>query len=396
MNKQSINEHYIQQVLNVANKASTYQPKKNEAVKVNEDSAKVISFYLPQFHQVKENDEWWGEGFTEWSNVTKAAPQFIGHHQPRLPDALGYYDLSDVRNIIKQIELAKFYGIHGFCFYYYWFNGRRILEKPVDLFLENKDIDFPFCICWANENWTRRWDGMDDDILLNQTYSDDSDKQFSKDIAPILKDERYIKIDGKPVMIVYRPAIIPNIQKRVDIWRELLAAEGVNDVLFYMVQGFNVYDPRPYNFDGAIEFPPHNIGFGVEPSNKEFEVVNPDYEGDIIRYKQMVDAASESPALMSNYPWIRGACPSWDNEARKPGRGWTVADSTPEFFKQWFKTLTRDVQKNQTNKENFLFINAWNEWAEGAHLEPDKKYGYGYLNALADILEGEKSSGEKD
>jgi lipopolysaccharide biosynthesis protein len=378
---------YIQQLFGNISNQLLFEPKSLKPVEAKCD-VKPIAFYLPQFHAIPENNEWWGEGFTEWTNVTRAIPQFLGHHQPRLPGPLGFYDLSYVDPIKKQVELAKWYGIHGFCFYYYWFSGRRVLEKPLDLFLHHQEIDFPFCICWANENWTKRWDGLDQDVLLNQEYSVEIDENFALDVVPILLDPRYIRVDGKPLLIIYRPPIIPKFQERLEKWRNVFRREGVGEVMIYMVQGFAQYDPIPWGCDGAIEFPPHNIGFGERNRAAELHIINPDYEGEIVDAADVFANACKSESIDKQYRWIRGCCPSWDNEARKPGRGWTMINSTPDHFRDWLKYLVSNgAPKSFRNEENYLFVNAWNEWAEGAHLEPDRQHGYAYLNRIAEILE---------
>ncbi|MCB1263357.1 MAG: glycoside hydrolase family 99-like domain-containing protein [Mycobacterium sp.] len=379
---------YANQILSLPAESRWYEPRRPEAVVPAEGAPKPVCFYLPQFHTIPENDAWWGEGFTEWTNVTRAVPQYIGHDQPRLPDALGFYDLSHLDPIRRQVELARHYGIHGFCFYYYWFSGRRILEKPLELFLAAADIDFPFCICWANEDWTRGWNGGED-ILLQQDHHNENPEQFALDVAPILRDPRYIRVGGKPLLIIYRPPIIPDFAARMARWREVLRREGVGEVAVYMIQGFLRYDPRPWGCDGAIEFPPHNIGFHHNPSEAgAFTVVNPNYSGIIVTAETVLKRARHSQAQGHDYPWIRGCNPSWDNEARRPGRGWTMHGTTPDFFERWLRHITGEGHPGPVrNPENYVFINAWNEWAEGAYLEPDRRFGYAHLNRIARVLQ---------
>lgn len=379
---------YADQVLRLPAKSPLYEGRAPQPVIPDEGSPKPVCFYLPQFHTIPENDAWWGEGFTEWTNVTRAVPQYIGHEQPRLPDALGFYDLSHIDPIRKQVELARHYGIHGFCFYYYWFSGRLILEKPLELFLAAADIDFPFCICWANENWTRGRNGSED-IMLRQDHHNEKPDQFAVDVAPILRDPRYIRVGGKPLLIIYRPPIIPDFAARVTRWREVFRGEGVGEVAVYMVQGFLRYDPRPWLCDGAIEFPPHNIGFHYNPSETSaFAVVNPNYSGTIVTAERVLKRARHSQAQDHDYPWIRGCNPSWDNEARRPGRGWTMHGTTPDFFERWLRYITGEGHPGPVrNPENYVFINAWNEWAEGAYLEPDRRFGYAHLNRIARVLQ---------
>lgn len=344
--------------------------------------ARLIAYYLPQFHPIPENDEWWGAGFTEWTNVTKAVPQFIGHHQPQLPGELGFYDLRLADVIRKQVELARQYGVHGFCFHYYWFSGKRLLEKPLDLFVQNRDIDFPFCLCWANENWTRRWDGFDNEILIEQEHSQENDLAFIKDLVPYLRDDRYIRIDGRPLVVVYRPSILPDCRKTLVRWRDYCRSVGIGEIFLAMVQ-FDVHDPRAYGFDAALEFPPHKLAAGLDTINHMVEIVNPEYRGHVVHYQSIVDRAKALPR--PDYPMVRGVFPGWDNEARRPGQGYTFAFSTPERYRDWLESAVGYAEANPVAGEKVVMINAWNEWAEGAHLEPDRRFGYGYLQATRDV-----------
>jgi lipopolysaccharide biosynthesis protein/LmbE family N-acetylglucosaminyl deacetylase/glycosyltransferase involved in cell wall biosynthesis len=343
-------------------------------------SVKTIAFYLPQFHPIPENDQWWGKGFTEWTNVTKAVPQFEGHYQPRLPDGLGFYDLRLPEVIRQQVALAQKYGVHGFCFHYYWFEGRRLLEKPLQLFIEN-GIEFPFCICWANENWTRRWDGSEDDILISQPHNFANDKNFIADVIPLLKDPRYIRINGRPLIIVYRPGLLEESSATLNFWREECARHGVENPYLVGAQTFGLQDPTPLGFDAAIEFPPLN-GF-YNRINSQCEIMNKTFQGSIYDYREMVERSFEKPCV--EYRLFRTVAPSWDNEARKPGNGHSFINSSPERYNYWLEALCRHEMKS-AGGEPMVFINAWNEWAEGAYLEPDRRYGYAYLNATYKAL----------
>ena len=347
------------------------------------EALKIITFYLPQFHQIPENDEWWGKGFTEWTNVTQAVPKFQGHYHPRLPSDLGFYSLDDVNNIRKQIEIAKNYGVYGFCFHHYWFSGKRLLEKPLDLFIES-NIDFNFCICWANENWTRRWDGMDNEVLIAQEFNDEDPVNFINDLLPYLNDERYIKLNGKHLIIIYRPNIIPNIKDNVKLWRKELNKNSI-EPLFACVQGFGLTDPAEVGFDIALEFPPHKVAQDLP--NLESEIVRYDenFIGNIHDFREMIHRAREQK--VENYPLIRGVSPSWDNEARRKGKGTTAfVNANPDTYAEWLEIAGRFALKNKVEDNSVVFINAWNEWAEGAYLEPDKFYGYKYLDTTHNVI----------
>ena len=355
----------------------------HDPVRAEDIDVRAIAFYLPQFHPIPENDAWWGRGFTEWTNVSKAVPQFVGHYQPRLPGELGFYDLRVVDVMRHQVELARHYGLHGFCFHYYWFGGRRLLERPLQQLLDAKDIDFPFCICWANENWTRRWDGLDQEVLVAQQYSPEDDLAFIQALEPILRDTRYIRVDGRPLIVLYRPSILPDARDTLERWRTHCRRAGIGELFLAMVQ-FDVEDPRTYGFDAAIEFPPHKLARGLPPINDQLEIVNPDYRGYVVDYTAVIERArqQESPG----YDMIRGVFPSWDNEARKPGAGYTFAGATPQRYREWLDIAVDYAHCHPVAGERLVFINAWNEWAEGAYLEPDRRYGYAFLEQTRQAL----------
>ena len=344
--------------------------------------AKVIAFYLPQFHTIPENDEWWGKGFTEWTNVRSGRPQYAGHQQPLRPTELGYYDLREHEIMSAQAQLARAHGIYGFCFYYYWFNGRRVLELPVDTMLERKEPNFPFCYCWANENWTRRWDGLDQDILLKQDYNPGWEERFIRDVLPALADARYIRVGAAPLLLVYRANLIPDVHRALERWREIAADELGVDLHLAAVQSFGISDPRPYGFDAAVEFPPHTERFLLDHAkvpgvDRAFEGYFEDYEAVMLHQLGL-----ELP----DYRWYRGVMPAWDNTARRGHLAHILLGSSPELYERWLRKLLIQALFRSSVDEPLVFVNAWNEWAEGTHLEPDEAYGRAWLEATHSAL----------
>lgn len=363
-------------------KADQYEDKQPIKTTEIDSIIKTIAFYLPQFHPFKENDEWWGEGFTEWTNVNKARPQFEGHYQPRLPGAMGFYDLRLPEIMKKQAELAKEFGIYGFCFHHYYFAGKRLMETPVDNLLAHPEIDLPFCLCWANENWTRRWDGMENDILIAQDHSPKDDINFLNDIEKYFLDPRYIRVDNKPLFIVYKANQFPNMKATIKRWRKHWREKWKEELHIVMAMTFGEQDPLIYGFDAAVEFPPHNIGaLDITNTKKTIE----GFEGRIFSY---VDFMTKSliPKKV-NFDLYKTVFPGWDNTARRDNNASIYADGTANHYKYWLKECIRHAKRNLSPSSQFVFVNAWNEWAEGAHLEPCQKYGYCYLNATARAIE---------
>jgi len=345
--------------------------------------AKLISFYLPQYHPIPENDGWWGKGFTEWTNVAKAVPQFVGHYQPHLPGELGFYDLRVPEVQRRQVELAKKYGIYGFCFYYYWFNGKRLLEKPLEQFMLDPEIDFPFCICWANENWTRRWDGLDNEVLISQDHSVKSDSEFIHDLIPYLKHPNYLRINGCPVVLVYRVDILENPLETTKYWREYVFNEGIDNLYLIAMDVFNFKeDPKSIGFDAVSEFPPNTLL--VDEKSNIVEKFNPNFEGRIYDYGQLIHSMLSRRDV--NFIRFKAVMPSWDNTARKKDRSTIFINSSPVKFSYWLRESINMTKQSFSPSLRFIFINAWNEWAEGTHLEPDRKFGYGYLQSVASTL----------
>jgi len=366
-----------------------YSPLMEGDVVYNKDNdPSIIAFYLPQFHPFKENDKWWGKGFTEWTNVSKAQKQFVGHYQPRLPGELGFYDLRLPQVMARQIELAKKHGITGFCFHYYWFDSHRLMEQPLEAFLYNKsnEFDFPFCICWANENWTRRWDGSEHDVLIAQNHSEEDNKKVFYDILRYMRDSRYIKVDGKPKIIIYRPDIIDNVKSMVDQWRTLAVQEGFPGLHLVCTNAFGFNEPESLGFDALVEFPPH--GLNIPDINSELAFYNKNHQGVVYSYQDVIDFSLNRLGSINEgvkkayYPTLMTG---WDNEARKPGRGHTFHGANPLLFQRWLSETFAWSNGNHEVNNKFIYVNAWNEWAEGTYLEPDRNFGYGYLSAVARV-----------
>ena len=355
----------------------TFEKADTSNIDLSKCPVKTIAFYLPQFHPIPENDEWWGKGFTEWTNVTKAQPLFEGHYQPHLPLDLGFYDLRNPKTMEQQVEMAKSFGIQGFCFYNYWFDGKRLLEKPLDMFLQHPEWDINFCLCWANENWTRQWDGMNDQVLIAQNHSPEDDIGFIKDITKYIDDPRYITIHGKPLLVIYRPQLFPNIKVSVKRWRKFYKDNYNKELYLTMVQTFGKFDPNEFDFDAAIEFPPHNVS--PKKITSDFKLTN--FTGKIFDTRSIIKNA-RNKLKKADYEIFRGVMLNWDNTARKGLMGNIYLHNTPSVYESWLSEAFNDTLKHKTDdSKKLVFINAWNEWAEGTHLEPDQKYGYSYLNA---------------
>lgn len=343
---------------------------------------KLIAFYLPQFHPIPENDGFWGKGFTEWTNVTRAVPQFQGHYQPQLPGELGFYDLRLTETFQAQTELAKQYGIYGFCFYYYWFGGRRLLDRPLNKMLESREPSFPFCICWANENWTRNWDGAAEHVLIHQDYSGTFAEDFIGDVIPVMQDPRYIRLNGKPVLLVYRVDQLPNPHMVARRWRRSCIDAGLGSPHLCAVQSFGIGDPRDYGFDAAIEFPPHVQRAPISP--RTLPGLRSDFEGYVEDYRTIVN--NQINVKWPNYSLYRGVMPAWDNTPRRGSRSRIVAHSTPELYELWLSEMVGQTVARSA-EESAIFINAWNEWAEGAYIEPDQRFGRARLIATKAALD---------
>lgn len=348
---------------------------------------KTIAFYLPQYHPIPENDEWWGKGFTEWTNVVRARPRFNEHYQPHIPADLGFYDLRTEETRIAQATLAAEYGINGFCYYHYWFNGKMLLERPLNEVLESGKPDFPFCVCWANENWSRRWDGQEREILMEQNYDDYNAETHIEWLSRLFLDNRYIKIKGKPLFLIYRAGDITNIKQKVMDWEKTIQKKGFPGIYLCYIKNFTTgisdQDFLKMGFNAILEFEPR-------PTQ---EMLPKQVPGAFVyNYQDFVKKTFKKPK--ADYIEFPCVFPSWDNSSRKKVDANIIQNLNPELYKIWLKEGLRRVQAYD-QEEQFVFINAWNEWAEGCHLEPDLQNGKKFLVATKEALD-EFYSGKED
>ncbi|WP_082505958.1 glycoside hydrolase family 99-like domain-containing protein [Deinococcus sp. Leaf326] len=362
---------------------------------------KIFAFYLPQFHPIPENDLWWGKGFTEWRNVIKSQPRFRGHYQPHLPEQLGFYDLRLLQTHRLQAKLATENGIYGFCYYHYWFNEKLLLEQPLELVLDNPDIGLPFILCWANENWSRRWDGKDQEVLIAQDYSEYKPVEHIAYLSQFFLDKRYEKIDNKPILVIYRSNQIKELAKVIDIWEQECKKIGFDGIYVISVSTSNSDDDRAFacGVKKIIDFQPSKnhpqkalsktfvkyIFKEVLSQNLSMKItrIYPSVEfAKVFNYKNLVrDKMSEK----KDGRYIPCVMPSWDNSARRRTDSTVIQNSDPQIFSKW---LLDSINRAPilTNGSKYVFINAWNEWAEGCHLEPDLQNGSVFLETVKEVM----------
>jgi len=345
---------------------------------------RLIAFYLPQFHPIAENDAWWGKGFTEWTNVAKAQPLFDGHYQPHLPTDLGYYDLRVRATRHEQIQMAKQFGIDGFCYHYYWFSGTRLLNQPLDDMLADPESDMPFCLCWANENWTRRWDAAEHEILIAQKYLPDDDLNFIKGLIPFFADPRYIRVDDAPFLIVYRPQHLPDAKKTALKWRDYCRSAGIGEIHLCAALTHGNEDYQHFGFDSGVEFPPHNMK--TRNLAKMVSFYEP-FRGSVAPFQGIAQSYLERVYEHANV--FSTVFPSWDNTPRTGHRGVIVINATPDNYEFWLSQTIKRAVRDFPGQQRMVFINAWNEWAEGCHLEPDRKYQRQFLEATLRAATGQ-------
>ena len=369
-------------------KSNEYISLSNDNYK-NNNSIKLIAFYLTQYHENEINNKYFGKGFMEWYNVTKCIPQFKGHYQPHLPIDVGFYDLSNDDIMYRQIELAKQYGIYGFCFYYYWFSGDKLLEKPLENFLNNKELDIPFFLFWANETWTCLWDNGDNKkIIKKQELKDDDSEKFCNDIIKYFKDDRYIKIDNKPLLIIYKWSIFEKekFKNFLEFLTKYTISEGFDGLyIIWNDDAIGNINIKEYSGDAIVEFSNRQLQRGLQLLNLSRNFVIPSFKGQVFDIKKSLE---KNLHLSENKDkTFKTVCCGWDNSPRKAFSNATIFSMTPKDYKKWLKDVILWTKKKYKKDEQFVFINAWNEWAEGAHLEPDQHYGYAYLQATKEALE---------
>lgn len=363
-----------------------YEAQHDYSETIAHDTIKVMAYFLPQFNPNPLNDEWHGKGFTEWHKVRSAQPLFQGHYQQHVPhDDTGYYLLDTSAQLRIQADQLKKSGVHGFIFYHYWFSGTLILEQPAQMLLREADIAIPFCFCWANENWTRRWDGNEQEILLGQVYSPDDARSFIQYLIPFFKDPRYVTMDGRPILYVYRPSAMEYVDEYMSVWREECRLAGLPDpyVIATMTRGATA--PQDYGMDAAVERVLQDwTGGAVENIKEQLRPYGP-INGSILDYDAVADHYMEKP-VDTDYVFFRSLVPTWDNTARYGSEAFALHGFSVSTFQKWMENLIDYSERTLPASNRFVIVNAWNEWAEGAHLEPDQRFGYGYLNAIGRAL----------
>lgn len=349
--------------------------------------ARLIAFYLPQYHPIPENDAWWGRGFTEWTNVTKARPLFKGHYQPRLPADLGFYDLRVPEARQAQAELARSAGIEGFCYYHYWFGGKQLLERPFKEVVASGSPDFPFCLCWANQTWTGVWHGAPDRILIEQTYPGEQDnREHFLSLLDAFSDKRYMRVGGRPIFVIYRPTELPDSVAFLSQWRKFAIQNGLPGlhIIAHVTDGEPGFDYKARGFDACVRVCAHRVFrdgrlgrmrqrylslLGRPRNLKSYRDALPFF----------LEGCSEAPDV---YPC---AIPNWDNSARSGILAYVLRDSTPDLFRTHLKETLALVESRPPD-ERLVFIKSWNEWAEGNYLEPDQKFGHEYLDVVREEM----------
>lgn len=390
--KNDLLKQYVEQIMAIPDRSDEYVELASDTYERKPSDPMILAYYLPQYHPSPENDAWWGRGTTEWHNVSRAVPQYVGHYQPRLPGELEYYDLRLVENIIRQVELAKTHGIYGFIYYFYWFDGHRLLDKPLEMFLNKPQIDFPFCLCWANESWTRGFDGNSGEVIMYQNESVESYQAFIESVKPYVADKRYIRIDRRPVLIVYRPSFIPDCLNVLSFWRSYCQKEGIGNPYIIGVKE-NTFDGDllALGFDAQSEFHPGTVFRYCKNITSEINFMRNDFGGLVLDYVDLVK--NKKYLKFQAKKLYRAIMPMWDNTPRRNNTPMIFQGASPALYKEWLMNILLETRNNKELDAPLVFVNAWNEWGESAYLEPDQKYGYAYLRATREAIE--ESRGDK-
>jgi lipopolysaccharide biosynthesis protein len=363
----------------------------NETKQSNDQgvNARVIAYYLPQFHPIPENDEWWGRGFTEWTNTAKARQLFKGHYQPHIPADLGYYDLRLPETRDAQAAMARKYGVEAFCYYHYWFAGRRLIERPFNEVLASGEPDFPFCLCWANQTWTGIWHGAPNRVLIEQTYPGMEDHRRHFDtLLPAFCDKRYLKVDGKPMFMVYNLDELPDSDRVLEFWRELASKAGLPGLFLVAEHRLPDWDPKQHGYDAAVTISLWRWADKWVSWNQPVKKIRRKYRQlrgmpTVHHYEQVSDSiVTERTSGIENFPCV---VPNWDNTPRSGSNGLVLHGSTPELFRRHLRRAL-DRMRDVPREHRIVFVKSWNEWAEGNHLEPDRKFGLRYLEVLREEL----------
>jgi len=365
----------------------------NETMQSSEQvvSSRVIAYYLPQFHPIPENDEWWGKGFTEWTNAAKARPLFKGHYQPHIPADLGYYDLRLPETRDAQAAMARKHGVEAFCYYHYWFAGRRLLERPFNEVLASGEPDFPFCLCWANQTWTGIWHGAPNRVLIEQTYPGMEDhRRHFETLLPAFCDKRYVKVDGKPMFMVYNLDELPDSARVLEFWRELASKAGLPGLFLVAEHRLPDWDPKVHGYDAAVTISLWRWADKWVSWNQPIKKIRRKTRQ--LRGRPTVhpyEQVSESIVIertngIENFPCV---VPNWDNTPRSGSNGLVLHGSTPELFRRQVRRAL-DRMHDVPREHRIVFVKSWNEWAEGNHMEPDWKFGLQYLEVLSEELTG--------
>ncbi len=388
--------NYSRHQVLMQNKSTYYYELAAESHKHEDGDPRLVAFYLPQFHPFEVNDKAWGKGFTEWTNVTRGLPRFVGHEQPFLPADLGFYDLRREDALKEQIDLAKNNAIYGFCFYYYWFSGNKLMDMPLNNLLKNQSWDFNFMICWANENWTKRWDGRSNDVIIAQEDNPDDPLLFIQDVAPILMDKRYIRKNGKPVLVVYRASELKNAKSQAALWREYMKNEHNTEIHLMSCLGFEDVDPRTYGFDEGIDFSPQSAFHKTKAfkdnrypfADVSTKLIDINFRGQVVNYRDI--ALNEKLDNYFDFPTSPCVNPGWDNDARKKGSGFVMKGYNPDIYEIWLRRTVKKTMSKRGSGQELIFVNAWNEWAEGTALEPSQSFGHALLNRTSRAVKGAK------